>query len=78
MQQLCIGCNDMKTGKAVEKGEVKVKVQDPGKAEQTRDLQGMHGHFGSDFDLAKKGKYGVMCKLKLLMARCGALSSGMR
>ena len=56
---------DAKSGKALTEGEVKVKVQGPDKAEQTKDLMGMQGHFGADFDLAKKGKYGVMCKFKL-------------
>lgn len=57
--------NDMKTGKAITEGEVKVKVQAPDKTEQIKDMTGMHGHFGVDFELAKKGKYGVMCKFKL-------------
>jgi hypothetical protein len=25
----------------------------------------MHGHFGADFNMSKKGKYGVMSKFKL-------------
>jgi len=54
-----------KTGKALTEGEVKVKVQGPDKVEQTKDLMGMQGHFGADFDLSKKGKYGVMCKFQL-------------
>jgi hypothetical protein len=62
---LSVAFNDTKTGKAVTSGEVKVKVQAPDKSEQTKDMMGMHGHFGADFDLAKKGKYGVMCKFKL-------------
>lgn len=62
---LSVSFNDMKTGKAITEGEVKVKVQNPDKTEQTKDLAGMHGHFGADFQLAKKGKYGVMCKFKL-------------
>lgn len=62
---ISVSFNDMKTGKAVTDGEVKVKVQAPDKTEQTRDLPAMHGHFGADFDLAKKGKYGVMCRFKL-------------
>jgi hypothetical protein len=57
--------NDMKTGKAITAGEVMVKIQAPDKSEQTRELSAMHGHFGADFELAKKGKYGVMCKFKL-------------
>ncbi|TSK07915.1 MAG: hypothetical protein FPO08_00970 [Geobacter sp.] len=56
---------DAKTGKAITEGDVKVKVQGPDKAEQTKDLMGMQGHFGADFDLSKKGKYGVMCKFKV-------------
>lgn len=62
---ISVSFNDIKTGKPIEKGEVKVKVQSPDKVEQTRDLAGMHGHFGADFELAKKGKYGVMCRFKL-------------
>jgi len=56
---------EVKTGKALGEGEVKVKVQAPDKTEQTKDMTGMQGHFGADFTLAKKGKYGVMCKFKL-------------
>ena len=56
---------DAKSGKALTEGEVKVKVQGPDKAEQTKDMMGMEGHFGADFDLSKKGKYGVMSKFKL-------------
>jgi hypothetical protein len=56
---------DVKTGKALTEGEVKVKVQGPDKVEQTKDLMGMQGHFGSDFDLSKKGKYGIMARFKL-------------
>ena len=62
---LSVSFNDMKTGKALTKGEVTVKVQAPDKSEQTKELPARHGHFGADFELAKKGKYGVMCKFKL-------------
>ena len=62
---IAIEFKDAKTGKALTEGEVKVKVQGPDKAEQTKDLMGMKGHFGADFDLSKKGKYGVMCKFQL-------------
>ena len=55
---------DMKNGKALAEGEVKVKVQAPDKKEQTKDMVGMRGHFGADFEMAKKGKYGVMGKFK--------------
>ncbi len=56
---------DAKSGKALAEGDVKVKVQGPDKAEQTKDMMGMEGHFGADFDLSKAGKYGVMAKFKL-------------
>jgi hypothetical protein len=56
---------DTKTGKALTEGEVKVKVQNPDKSDQAKDLMGMQGHFGADFDLSMKGKYGVMCKFQL-------------
>jgi hypothetical protein len=56
---------DAKSGKALTEGEVKVKVQGPDKVDQARDLMGMQGHFGADFDLSKKGKYGVMAKFQL-------------
>jgi hypothetical protein len=56
---------DAKTGKTLTSGEVKVKVIGPDKSEQVKDLMGMEGHFGADFVMAKKGKYGIMCKFKL-------------
>jgi opacity protein-like surface antigen len=56
---------DTKSGKALTEGEVKVKVQGPDKVEQSKDLMGMQGHFGADFNLSKKGKYGVMSKFQL-------------
>jgi hypothetical protein len=56
---------DAKTGKALTEGDVKVKVQNPDKSDQSKELMGMQGHFGADFDLSKKGKYGVMCKFQL-------------
>jgi hypothetical protein len=56
---------DAKTGKPMTTGEVKVKVLGPDKSAQLKDLMGMEGHFGADFDLSRKGKYGVMAKFKL-------------
>jgi len=56
---------DAKNGKALTEGDVKVKVQGPDKSAQEKDLMAMEGHFGGDFDLSKKGKYGVMAKFKL-------------
>jgi len=62
---ISVGFIDAKTGKALTEGEVKVKVQNPDKTDQTKDLMGMQGHFGGDFIFAKKGKYGVMAKFQL-------------
>jgi len=63
---------DVKSGKPLTEGEVKIKVQAPDKKDQTKELMGMQGHFGSDFELAKKGKYGVMCKYKLTDGKTGS------
>ena len=55
---------DVKSGKKLSEGDVKMKVMAPDKAEQVKDLMGMEGGFGSDFVMENKGKYGVMCKFK--------------
>ncbi len=62
---IAVEFKDAKSGKALIEGEVKVKVQNPDKSDQTKDLVGMQGHFGADFDFSKKGKYGIMCKFQL-------------
>ena len=62
---LMVEFKDAKSGKALTEGEIKVKVMGPDKSEQVKDLMGMEGHFGADFDLSKKGKYGVMAKFIL-------------
>lgn len=62
---IAVEFKDAKTGKAITEGEVNVKVQGPGKADQTKALMAMEGHFGADFDLSRKGKYGVMSKFKV-------------
>jgi opacity protein-like surface antigen len=62
---IAVEFKDTKSGKALTEGEVKVKVQNPDKSDQTREMIGMQGHFGADFNLSQKGKYGVMCKYKL-------------
>jgi hypothetical protein len=62
---IAVEFKDAKTGKALTEGDVTVKVQNPDKSDQTKELMGMQGHFGADFDLSKKGKYGVMAKFKL-------------
>ena len=61
---------DARTGKPLTEGEVKIKIQGPDKTEQVKDLMSMGGMsgmgagFGADFDLSKKGKYGIMTKFK--------------
>lgn len=62
---IAVEFKDAKSGKALTEGEVKVKVQNPDKSDQSKDMMGMQGHFGADFDLSKKGKYGVMSKFQL-------------
>lgn len=62
---IMVAFKDAETGALISEGEVRMKVVGPDKAEQTKDLMGMEGHFGADFDLSKKGRYGVMCKFKL-------------
>jgi len=61
---ISLSLKDVKSGKPITEGDVKIKVQAPDKKEQSKDMQGMHGHFGADFEMAKKGKYGVMCKFQ--------------
>jgi hypothetical protein len=56
---------DTKSGNVLTEGSVDIKVQNPDKTTQAKDLSGMHGHFGADLDLSKSGKYGVMCKFVL-------------
>jgi hypothetical protein len=56
---------DVRGGRPLTEGEVKVKVQAPDKGEQVKDLMAMQGHFGGDFVMARKGKYGVMAKFRL-------------
>jgi hypothetical protein len=62
---ISVSFKDAKSGKALTEGTVTIKVQNPDKSTQTKELMGMQGHFGADFDLAKKGNYGVMCKFLL-------------
>ena len=55
---LMVNFVDVKTGKAIEKGQVAVKVKTPagmeGKAQM---LMGMDGHFGVDLTLDQSGNY---------------------
>lgn len=62
---------DARTGKPLTEGEVKIKTLGPDKGEQVKNLTAMSGMagmgagFGADFDLSKKGKYGIMAKFKM-------------
>ncbi|BBA69856.1 hypothetical protein [Geobacter sulfurreducens] len=62
---IAVEFKDAKTGKAITEGEVNLKVQGPDNKAQTKALMAMQGHFGADFDLSKKGKYGIMSKFKV-------------
>jgi hypothetical protein len=62
---ISVSFKDAKSGKALTEGSVTIKVQNPDKSAQTKELMGMQGHFGADFELSKSGKYGVMCKFQL-------------
>ena len=62
---ISVAFKDAKSGKALTEGEVKIKIQNPDKSDQTKELMGMHGHFGADFELSAKGKYGIMCRFQL-------------
>jgi len=62
---IAVEFKDAKSGTALTEGEVKAKIQNPDKSDQTKNLIGMQGHFGVDVDFSKKGKYGVMSKFQL-------------
>jgi hypothetical protein len=59
---ISVSFKDTKTGKALTEGTVAIKIQNPDKTSQSKDLNGMHGHFGADFNFSRSGKYGIMCK----------------
>jgi sorbitol-specific phosphotransferase system component IIA len=62
---ISVSFKDLKNGKALTEGAVAIKVQNPDKSEQVKELMGMQGHFGADFGLSKNGTYGVMCRFQL-------------
>jgi hypothetical protein len=62
---LSVEFRDAKTGKVLPSGEVKVKVINPDKSDQIKDLKAMQGHFEGDFELSQKGKYDFMCRFLL-------------
>lgn len=57
-----VAFKDVRTGKSLTEGTVAVKIQNPDKSSQSKEMNGMHGHFGADFEFSKPGRYGVMCK----------------
>lgn len=62
---ISLSFKEAKSGSVLTDGTVTIKVQNPDKTFQTKEMTGMHGHFGADFDFSKNGKYGVMCKFVL-------------
>lgn len=62
---ISVSFKDAKSGMALTEGTVTIKVQNPDKSAQTKELMGMQGHFGADFELSKAGKYGLMCRFQL-------------
>ncbi|MBV5339756.1 MAG: hypothetical protein J0665_09370 [Deltaproteobacteria bacterium] len=62
---ISVSFKDLKNGKALTEGAAAIKVQNPDKSEQVKELMGMQGHFGADFGLSKNGTYGVMCRFQL-------------
>ena len=59
--------SDAKTGDAMNKGTVAVKITEPGagKAGAAIPLMGMGGHFGADVALTSKGEYHFTVGTKL-------------
>jgi sorbitol-specific phosphotransferase system component IIA len=62
---ISVSFKDATSGKALTEGTVAVKLQSPDKSLQGKEMTGMHGHFGADFVMSAKGKYGVMSKFQL-------------
>lgn len=62
---ISVSFRDVASGTAITEGTARIKIQNPDKSGKVKELQGMHGHFGADFDMSKKGNYGVMCRFQL-------------
>lgn len=62
---LSVAFTDLKSRKSITEGSVAVKVQRPDGSTETKELSGMKGHFGADFEMGKGGKYGVMSRFIL-------------
>lgn len=60
-----VSFRDSKTGKPLNEGKVRMKIAAPDGKEQTKDMENMQWHFGADFELVQKGRYGIMAKFKL-------------
>jgi len=60
-----VSFTDLKSRKKLTSGTVAVKVQRPDGSTVTRELSGMKGHFGADFEMEKEGRYGIMSRFIL-------------
>lgn len=68
---ISVSFKDTKSGEILSDGTVAIKIQNPDKSTQSKELSGMHGHFGGDFIMDAKGKYGIMSKFKLSSGKPG-------
>lgn len=64
-RHIAVEFKEPNSSKALTNGVVSIKVQNPDKSTQTKNLPGVQGYFAADFELLQQGKYGVMCKFKL-------------
>jgi len=62
---LAVVFRNSKSGRLLTEGKVRAKIIAPDGGELMRDLALMKNHFGSDVDLSKKGRYGIMVKFKV-------------
>jgi hypothetical protein len=68
---ISVSFKDTKNGKGLSEGAVAIKIQNPDKSTQSKELSGMDGHFGGDFIMGTKGKYGIMSKFQLKDGKTG-------
>lgn len=54
--------------------KVKVKVQGPDNTPQVKELIGMQGRFGADFDLSRPGRCGAIARSQLIDGKGGPAS----
>lgn len=62
---LAVEFREARTGQLLSTGSVRVRIQGPGKAMLDKTLDGMDGHFGTDVEFARSGKYGITCQFKV-------------